>query len=111
MANDALDLATCDRCDAPISEADYDAGDGLCPACLALHFTCPECGERTERTAAHPDVPNHCRSCGNDIIETRHQEALDKAVDTLRDLVDSIIDAEDLETIEQAVKALKQLAK
>ena len=105
------DLVTCDGCDRPIPSAEYDAGDGLCPDCLALHFDCEGCGERTKKTDAHPDAPGLCSDCGAEALEARHQEALDTAADELRELVESIIDAEDLDAMTRAIEALKRLAK
>jgi predicted RNA-binding Zn-ribbon protein involved in translation (DUF1610 family) len=104
------DLVTCDGCDRPIPSAEYDAGDGLCPDCLAVHFDCPECGERTRRTDAHPDAPGLCPDCGAEALKARHQEALDTAADELRELAESIIDAEDLDAMTRAVEALRRLA-
>jgi hypothetical protein len=111
MSNDADDLVTCDECDRTIPAAEYDAGDGLCAACLALHFTCAECGERTRKADAHPRLPGHCRDCGAETLEAWHQETLDAASDELRELAEAIIDAEDLDAIMRAVEALKRLAK
>jgi hypothetical protein len=108
-AND--DLVTCDGCDRPIRAAEYDRNDGLCPDCLALHFDCAGCGERTKKTDAHPDIPSHCHDCGAEALEALHQEALDTAADELRELVEAIIDADDLDAMTRALEALKRLAK
>lgn len=103
------DLVSCDLCERPIPAAEYDAGEGLCPACLALHFDCEACRERTLRTDAHAAVSGLCQSCGEEQIEARHAEALDAAADELRELAEAIIEREDLAAVRQAVTALKRL--
>ena len=100
----------CGHCDAEVPEAEWEAGDGLCAACLAAHFSCKECGERTHRDDAHATVKAHCESCGDSVIEARHQEALDAAADELRELVESVIDSGDLAAIRKALKSLKRLS-
>jgi hypothetical protein len=105
----AEDLVTCDECEAGIPEAVYDAGDGLCPTCLAKTFTCEECSERVSKADAHPDILGMCASCGDSAVEAQHEERLDAAAETLRELVESLIDSGKLDVMAQAITSLKAL--
>jgi hypothetical protein len=107
----AEDLVTCDECETEISEAVYDAGDGLCPTCLARTFVCEECSERVSKSDAHPDIAGLCESCGDSAIEAQHEERLDAAAETLRELVEEIIGNADLDVMARALKSLKRLSK
>ena len=107
----AEELITCDECETEISEAAYDAGDGLCPTCLARTFICEECSERTPKSDAHPDILSHCQCCGDSAIEAQHEARLDAASDQLRDLVEEVIGLSDLDVIAKAIKSLKRLSR
>jgi hypothetical protein len=108
MTDDAT-MTTCDNCTREISEDQYDDHDGLCAECLAGTFTCEECGERTFQTDAHGLLKTMCESCGDQELEERRQERLDKAAEELRDLTEAIIDLDDFGTIRKAVAVLKRL--
>lgn len=105
------ELVTCDECETEISEAVYDAGEGLCPTCLARTFQCEECGERTAKSDAHPDIVSLCQCCGDSAVEAQHEARLDAASDQLRDLVEEVIGLGDLDVIARALKSLKRLSK
>ena len=108
---EADELLTCGHCEAEIPESEWEAGDGLCAACLAAHFKCEVCGERTHRDDQHATMQAHCQCCGDEAVEAMHQEALDTAADQLRELTEALIDSEDLAAIANAVKLLKTLPK
>jgi hypothetical protein len=105
------ELVTCDGCDREMSEALYDASEGLCDACMSLRFTCKECEELTLKAEAHATHKTLCESCGESRAEELRQEALDTAAEELRELVESIIGGEDLAAIKKALKALKRASK
>jgi hypothetical protein len=46
-----------------------------------------------------------CESCGDSAVKAQHQGRVDAAADTLRELMESIIDAENLAVIAKAIKA------
>jgi hypothetical protein len=100
----------CDHCSTELSEAQYEAGNGLCDACHALHATCSECDETTLKTDMHPVRKGLCESCGDSAIEAEYSAALDAAGDELQALVDELTGAEDLVVIRKAIAALKRLA-
>jgi hypothetical protein len=105
------ELLTCDGCEAEMTEARYDASEGLCDACMSLRFTCKECEELTLKTDAHPTRKSLCQDCGESKAEEERQEALDAAAEELRDLVESIIDGDDLAVVKRALASLKRVAK
>jgi peptide subunit release factor 1 (eRF1) len=111
MTTATADMTTCDGCEAEMTEALYDASEGLCDACMRLRFTCSECEELTLKTDAHATHKTMCESCGESKAEEERQEALDKAAEELRDLVEEVIGGEDLAVIKKALAALKRAAK
>jgi methionyl-tRNA synthetase len=102
---------TCDHCGRELTEDQYDAGEGLCDACHALHAECDHCGERVLKTELHKTRPTLCVPCGDSAIEAEAEAALDAAADELRDAVEAIIDRGELSVIRDAVAALKRLVK
>jgi hypothetical protein len=110
-ADDALEMTECDHCHDEISQAAYDAGDGLCAGCAATTFICEGCEDRTYTEDAHATHGNLCQGCGDEAIETERTEALDAAKDEARELLEAIIDSEDLAAVKEALAALKKLQK
>jgi hypothetical protein len=109
--DDTQEWTNCDDCLDSVTVDDYDAGDGLCPACLAKTFVCEECEERTSQTDAHKTHGTLCEGCGDSRAEELASEALDTAKEELQALVDEILEHDDINAITAAVAALKPLTK
>jgi hypothetical protein len=109
-ADDAPEMTECDHCGGAISQAAYDAGDGLCAGCADTTFICEGCEDRTYHEDAHAAHGNLCQGCGDDAIETERTEALDAAKDEARTLLEAIIDADDLVMVKKVLDALKKLS-
>jgi len=109
--DDETETSTCDFCEAEISQADYDAGDGLCPECIASTMVCEECSDRIAKTDAHTTHGMMCEGCGDSKAEELATEALDAAKEELQELVDELVGNDDLADILAAIKALKAITK
>jgi hypothetical protein len=109
--DDAPEMTTCDGCECPITEEQYDANDGagLCEACLAETFVCKDCEGRVHHTDAHSVLKNRCEACGDAKVEERRQERHDKATEEARELLEALVDLGDLAVIRRAVAILKRL--
>jgi hypothetical protein len=107
--DDEEDLATCDHCGDVISQAAYDAGDGLCAGCVATTFLCEDCSDRTYTEDAHKTHSTLCESCGDTKDEEIAQERLDAAKEAAQEAFDAILDSDDLAVIAKALAALKRL--
>jgi hypothetical protein len=105
---EAPTMTACDDCEAEMTEALYDASEGLCDACMRKRFVCQGCEELTLKTEAHPTHGTLCQDCGESRAEELRQEAFDAAAEELRDLVESIIDREDLDAVRRALASLKK---
>jgi uncharacterized CHY-type Zn-finger protein len=105
------ELIECDECPALMTEAQYDASSGMCPACHALRFECSECKEVTLKSDAHATIKSLCGACGDERVEAEYSAALEGAGDELQALVDELTGAEDLVMVRKAITALKRLAK
>jgi hypothetical protein len=100
----------CDHCNASV-KAELTDDDGFCPACVALHTTCGECGERVLIADMHPAVKGLCQDCGDSQLEQEHQDALDDAATRLDELTDDIKASDNLELIRRAIKAIRKIKK
>jgi hypothetical protein len=105
------ETTACDFCDAEISQAVYDASEGICPACIATTMVCEECCDRIAKTDAYKTHTTLCEGCGDTKAEELASEALDAAKEELQDLVAEILESDDLDAITAALAALKQLTK
>lgn len=75
---------TCQTCEREVTEMDYEANDGFCDKCYnETHFQCRDCGEHCH----NDDASKEHKGCCVDCEDIRN----DKAVDELRELVESII--------------------
>ncbi|MFI5458976.1 MAG: hypothetical protein ACHRXM_26405 [Isosphaerales bacterium] len=109
--DDEPETTTCDFCEAEISQAVYDAGDGLCQTCIATTLVCEECSDRIAKTDAHATHTTLCDGCGDAKAEELATEALDAAKEELQALVDELVGNDDIDAITAAVAALKALTK
>jgi hypothetical protein len=109
--DDDQEWTHCDECLDSVTVDDYDAGDGLCPACLAKTFVCEECEERTSQTDAHKTHTTRCESCGDSQDEEIAEERLTAAKEAAQEAFDAILDTDELAVILKALAALKRLSK
>jgi hypothetical protein len=108
--DDEPETTTCDFCDGEITQAVYNAGDGLCQTCIDTTIVCEECSDRINKTDVHATHTTLCEGCGDSRAEELATETIDAARDEARELLESILEGEDLDAIRKAIKSLKRLA-